>query len=175
MAAKAAKTDGEAKADDGATPAPRGRKKLLLIASGAVALLLAGGGAAAYCFGVFGGGAPASATSALATSASAPPAAPILWAAPDLVVTLNTSDRKSRYLKVRTTLELAHAEDVPRVEQLTPRIIDFCQIYLRELRPDELRGSAAIVRLREELLRRINLAIAPAVARNVYFTDIFIE
>ena len=42
---------------------------------------------------------------------------------------------------------------MPRIEAVMPRIVDNFQIYLRELRLEDLRGSAGIYRLREELLR----------------------
>lgn len=168
-AEKSPATDGT---KDGAASAKAGKKKLLLIGIGAAVLLL-GGGAGAYLAGLFGGAEPPPAE---ADQAAAAPTVPVTyWSAPDLVVTLNTNDRKPRYLKLRTTLELASPVDVAKVQEFTPRLVDLCQIYLRELRPDELRGSASIVRLREELLRRVNLAVAPVVVRNLYFTDIFIE
>jgi len=36
------------------------------------------------------------------------------------------------------------------------------QTYLRELRPSDLEGSAGLYRLKEELTRRVNVAIAPS-------------
>jgi flagellar FliL protein len=123
---------------------------------------------------VFGGEEQTSPEGANAAEA-AKPHEPTFWALSDMVVSLNAPDRKTRYLKIRTTLELASPNDVDAVAKMAPRIVDFCQTYLRELRPEELRGSVAIVRLREELLRRINLAVAPVTVRDVLFTDIFIE
>ena len=43
-----------------------------------------------------------------------------------------------------------------------PRLQDLFQTYLREMRPEELRGSAGTYRLREELIARANVAVAPA-------------
>lgn len=171
-ASKSPETEGVSEADV-APPAKSGKKKLMLIGIGA-AVLLIGGGAGAYFAGVFSGDTPP-ATADGEHAEAAPPVNPTYWSAPDLIVTLNANERKTRYLKLRTTLELASPDDVAKLEEFTPRLIDYCQIYLRELRPDELRGSAAIVRLREELLRRVNLAVAPVAVRNLYFTDIFIE
>jgi Flagellar basal body-associated protein len=171
---KTPQADG-ANANGEAAPPKSGKKKLVFIGIG-VAVLLIVGGAGAYFAGVFGEDAPPpEAEGEHVEAAPPPPAEPTYWSAPDLVVTLNTGERRTRYLKLRTTLELASPGDVAKVEEFTPRLVDYCQIYLRELRPEELRGSAAIVRLREDLLRRINLAVAPVVVRNVYFTDIFVE
>ena len=178
MAAKATpEAEAVTASEDGTPAAAASKKKRLFIGIGVGVMLLIGGGSGAYFTGLFGGTETPSAAEAGTADAAAQPTSvkPTLWSAPDLVVTLNTGERKSRYLKLRTTLELASADDVAKMEAFTPRLIDYCQIYLRELRPDELRGSAAIVRLREELLRRVNLAVAPVSVRNIYFTDIFIE
>ena len=42
-----------------------------------------------------------------------------------------------------------------------PRITDMFQTYLRELRSTDLNGSVGMFRLKEELTRRVNAAIAP--------------
>jgi flagellar FliL protein len=153
-----------------------GRKKLVLIVAAAVLLLAAA--AAAFFLGLFGGdaepaAAPAAGDAAAAAGGPAPP--PVFHALPDLVVTLNTGDRKTRYLKAHVVVELAAAADQAQIDLMAPRILDYCQIFLRELRPDELRGSAAIVRMREELLKRINAAVAPVTVRDVLFAELYIE
>ncbi len=47
--------------------------------------------------------------------------------------------------------------------------------YMREMRPDELRGSAGTYRLREELIARANTAAAPAKVSDVLFTQMLIQ
>ena len=42
-----------------------------------------------------------------------------------------------------------------------PRLLDLFQTHLREMRPEELRGSAGTQRRREELVARPNIAVAP--------------
>lgn len=169
--------DGDGSDGDAAAGKGGGKKKLIIIGALAV-VLLAGGGAAAYVMGLFGGGGEPAAAHGDGhgdDGHGGPPAAPVFYALPDLVVTLNSGERKTRYLKAHVILELARAEDQAQIELMTPRILDFCQIFLRELRPDELRGSAAIVRMREELLKRINAAVAPVAVRAVLFTDLLVE
>jgi flagellar FliL protein len=56
-----------------------------------------------------------------------------------------------------------------------PRIEDTFQVYMRELRPSDLAGSAGLYRLREELLRRVNVAIHPARAEAVLFKDVIVQ
>ncbi|MFO1127545.1 MAG: flagellar basal body-associated FliL family protein [Rhodospirillales bacterium] len=150
-----------------------GRRKLLMIiaAAAAVVALLGGSGAALYFFGLIGGHGDGD-EAAAATATNAPPS---FYALPDLVVTLNAGERRTRYLKARVSLELSAAQDASRVERVEPRIVDYCQTYLRELRPDELRGTAAIVRMRDELLKRVNAAVAPVTVREILFTDLMVE
>jgi flagellar FliL protein len=76
---------------------------------------------------------------------------------------------------VKISLQLTDAGDQPRIERQLPRIIDYCQVYLRELRLEELRGSAGTARLREELLRRISAAVAPVLVSDVLFGEIFVQ
>jgi flagellar protein FliL len=101
--------------------------------------------------------------------------APVFYALPDLLVSLNTGERRSTFLRVEVNLQLQNAEDQPRIERLLPRVMDYCQVYLRELRLDELRGSAGTTRLREELLRRISTAAAPIQVTDVLFSEIFVQ
>lgn len=157
-----------------------GRARLLMFAAGGVLLLLLAGGGA-YAFGMLDGmiastfGTSANAASADAAITGDSPAAITFYDLPDLVVSLNTNERKSTFLKVRITLELGDPAAAAAVERLLPRIIDHCQVYLRELRPDDLRGSAGTLRLREELRRRIAASIAPATIRDVLFVDLLVQ
>ena len=78
-------------------------------------------------------------------------------------------------LKARLTLELVEGDDLDRLNQFQPRIIDILQVYLRELRIDDLRGSQGMIILREELLARTNEAVTPVEVANVLFNDILIQ
>ena len=46
---------------------------------------------------------------------------------------------------------------------------------MRELRVNDLEGSAGLYRLREELLRRVNVAVYPAKIDAVLFKDIVVQ
>ncbi len=53
--------------------------------------------------------------------------------------------------------------------------MDNFQVYLRELRIEDLKGSAGMYRLREELLTRVNAAIAPAKVHDVLFKEMLVQ
>jgi flagellar FliL protein len=147
-----------------------GRARTLIIAAGAAALL-AVGALVAYLTGALDGvfaGEPAA-------ESAATPSPIVVYELPDLVVSLNTNERQSTFLKVKISLELPDQAAIAAVERVMPRIIDHCQVYLRELRPDDLRGSAGTLRLRQELRRRIAIAVAPAEIRDVLFVELLVQ
>jgi flagellar FliL protein len=149
-----------------------GKRRLLLIAAGALVVVL-GAGVGGYFSGLLdgllGGGAVE------ATDAQPVASPPVFYALPEILVSLNTGERRSTFLKANISLELAQADDQAHVERLLPRIIDYCHVYLRELRADEVKGSAGTFRLREELLRRISAAVAPIPVRDVLFNELFVQ
>ena len=53
-----------------------------------------------------------------------------------------------------------------------PLVIDRFQPFLRELRPDDLSGSAASCRVKEELLVRSNQALGDGSVRDVLIQDL---
>lgn len=155
-------------------------KKLLLIV--VIPLLLIGGGVGAYFAGVFDGMLAGDEETAeeshddhseegehgAATAAA-------FVKIPDMIVNLSSNDGQPRYLRLSVQLELETEIDVAAVEQVMPRVIDQFQTYLRELRVQDLRGSAGIYRLQMELLSRVNAAAYPVEVQDVLFQEILIQ
>lgn len=139
-------------------------------------LILIGAGAGLYVTGVFerlmGGDAAPEEVAEPQIDFTAPGH---FFNLPDIIVNLNSGGARQSFLKLSVSLELNSAEDVPHVEQVMPRIIDNFQVYLRELSVDDLRGSAGLYRLREELLRRVNQGARPAVVRDVLFREMLVQ
>ncbi|MDX2145620.1 MAG: flagellar basal body-associated FliL family protein [Rhodospirillaceae bacterium] len=94
---------------------------------------------------------------------------------PEMLVNLNTPGRKRNFLKIRVTLELANEADINRIELVLPRIVDSTQVYLRELRLEDLQGAAGVYRLREELLSRVNVAVRPTQVKDVLFKEMIVQ
>ena len=94
---------------------------------------------------------------------------------PEMLVNLNSSGRRTNFLKINISLELEEESDIKNLELLMPRIVDGFQIYLRELRVDDLRGSAGMYRLREDLLRRINEVAKPIRINDILFKEMLIQ
>ena len=161
--------------DDGESSS--GGKKKLLIIIGAVILLLIGGGAAAYFTGLLDPllGNAEEAGEGGAGQAGGVDGAAVFLDLDEMIVNLSTSGRRQSLLKIKIALELASQSDLERVEASMPRVIDNFQTYLRELRTDDLSGSAGIYRLREELLTRINVAVQPAKVNAILFKEMLIQ
>lgn len=94
---------------------------------------------------------------------------------PQMLVNFSTNDGQPAYLKLKVTLEAPDEEVAYAVEPELPRIMDQFQGFLRELRMDDISGSAGTARLRLELLRRVNLAIAPAQMNAVLIEEMLVQ
>ncbi|HYD30402.1 MAG TPA: flagellar basal body-associated FliL family protein [Azospirillaceae bacterium] len=104
-----------------------------------------------------------------------PHAAPVFFDVPEMLVNLNSTGRRPTFLKISVALQLTRPEDVPELQKTMPRVIDNFQVYLRELRLEDLRGSAGIYRLREELLRRVTAAAYPVKIKDVLFKEMLVQ
>ena len=162
--------DTDDKEDSAAEPAPapkKSKKKLIIIAAGAVLLLIVGGGATWFFF--FRGHGEE-------LHAEAAPKAPIFLDVPEVLVNLvGAPGERIQYLKVKVVLEVREEKQVETIKPTMPRVSDIFQTYMRELRPADLNGSAGLFRLKEELTRRVNVAIAPSQVNAVLFKEVVIQ
>ena len=165
---EAVSAEGEAEAKGG------GKKKLIMIVGGALGLLLVAG-AGLYFTGMLDS-LMGKKKEAAAAEAAPPPKPLVFFDLPDFLVNLNSGGaKKASFLKLSVSLELEKQEDTARLQAVMPRIVDNFQIYLRELRIDDLRGSGGIYRLREELLARVNAAVAPVKVNDVLFKEMLVQ
>ena len=169
-AADQPKTD-EAPSPPEATSEKGGRRKLILLAAPVVLVGVVGSGL--WFTGILPrllglGHNPEKAE-------AAKPLAPIYVDLPEMIVNLNSNPKRPNYVKLVARLEVGRQEDVDRLKLVMPRLQDLFQTYIREMRPEELRGSAGTYRLREELIGRANVAAAPARVADVLFTQMVIQ
>jgi flagellar FliL protein len=161
------------KADDAPEPEskPAGGKRRLIMLAAPVVLLGVGAGL------WFGGILPRllGMHHPEATAESAKPTAPIYVDLPEMIANLNSNPQRPNYVKLTVRLEVTSKEDVERLKAAMPRLQDLFMTYIREMRPQELRGSAGTYRLREELIARANLAAAPARITDVLFTQMLVQ
>ncbi len=162
--------------DDMAAAPAKGKKKLLIIII-VVLLLVLGGLAGAYFTGLLD---PVLATivgeqKTAGETVEGETGPSVFYELPSLTVNLNTGGRKARFIKIQVSLELELEADKPKVEAVIARVMDNFNVYLRELRIEDLDGSAGMYRLREELLTRIRAAVAPVKVRDILFKEMLIQ
>ena len=105
-----------------------------------------------------------------------PPKPPSFVEVPDMLVNLVTGPgERVQYLKVKVVLEVKEEKQIEEIKPTMPRVTDVFQTYLRELRPSDLNGSAGLFRLKEELTRRVNAAVAPVKVSAVLFKEVVVQ
>ena len=151
--------------------------KMKLIVAAALLVVFGSGGGAYYFLG--GTSEDAEEIAAAENVKTAAPNLPAEQAAffdvPDIIVNIQTPDSTPAYLKLSVALELEKVEAKAAIEPVLPRVIDQFQTYLRELRVEDVRGSTGVMRLKEELLRRVNLAVAPTPVRDVLLKEMIVQ
>jgi flagellar FliL protein len=174
--AEAAAIEGEIVAEAGKPP--RFSKKQKIIAGVVLLLLLIGGGVAAWLLMGSNGEKPEAAAEAEKAAehgggeGEGEAAGEAYVEVPAMIVNLRSADGAPRLIKLRLMLVPANAAAGAGITARLPVIIDSFQPFLRELRPEDLAGSAAIFRIKEELLARANTATSPGSVKDVLIQDL---
>jgi flagellar protein FliL len=152
-----------------AVPAPKGKLKLIIAV---VAVLAIAGGGATWFFFFRQHGEEGHAHA----EAVAPVKPPAYVEVPDMLVNLiGLPGERVQYLKAKIVLEVKEEKQVEAIKPSLPRVTDIFQTYLRELRPSDLNGSAGLFRLKEDLTRRVNAAVAPNQVSAVLFKEVVVQ
>jgi flagellar FliL protein len=162
--------EGEAAPDGGGSGG--GKKKLIIIVAAVVVLAAAGGGG--WFFFLKKPSAEAIAAAELAKAAKKPAA---FVEMKDMMIGISNGGTQERQpiMKIKVVLEIADAKVSEDIKPLLPRVEDAFQVFMRELRPADLEGSAGMYRLKEELLRRVNVTVYPAKIDAVLFKELLVQ
>lgn len=190
-----------AEGDEG--PPAKKKPPLLFIVIPAALVVLGGGGAAAFFLmkpkpaeaagehgaekkaedhgkkdekkgGGHGGGGAGEADPAAGKIAAGPDGV-TFYTLPDMIVNIQSADGRPTYLKLKLTLEMKDANLATHLQGEAPRMQDMFQGFLRELRPEDLAGSAGSYQLRAEILRRVNLIAAPGKVDAVLIEEMLVQ
>lgn len=156
--------------EDGGEEGPVKRKlsgKVLVLYVVLPLIVLIGAGVGVYMSGLLGGDDKAHEEVPVVV-------APVFYDLPDFLVNLS-GDAPQHFLKMKVTLQITDAEAAKRLDAELPRVLDAFQIFLRELRPEDIQGSAGMLRVKEELLRRINLAVQPPLVTDILFREVIVQ
>jgi flagellar FliL protein len=167
---------------EGAKPAtPKSKKKLIIIGAAAGVLLLGGGGGAAMMLS--GGSAKAEAAAEGHEEAAAESESgghgdaegkgkEAFVDVPAMVVNLRSPDGASRFLKIHFMIVPGPKGSAETLKDKLPLILDAYQPFLRELRPEDLAGSAAVFRIKEEMLVRATEVAGPGMVKDILIQDL---
>jgi flagellar FliL protein len=159
----------EAEVAEGAEAAAAGKKRLslkLLGIAGAVLVLIAA--AATYFFVIAGSDSHSGRNLAEMHET-------FIFNLPPMTVNLNSDGEGEQFMKLTVALEVASEEVMADIQPRMAKVVDAFQVYLRELRKSDLEGSAGIYRLKEELQRRVNVAIYPSQVESILFKEILVQ
>lgn len=203
-AALPAVQDGAAGADGDAAAAKKKKLPLLFIIAPVALLVLGGGGAAAFFMmkpkpaeahgaaaeqghgaekaekkeekdgGHGGGGKEGEADPSLGVIAAGPDGV-TFYTLPDMVMNIQSADSRPTFLKLKLTLEMRDAAVATHLQEEMPRLQDMFTGFVRELRPEDLSGSAGTYQLRAEILRRVNMIAAPGKVDAVLIEEMLVQ
>jgi len=94
---------------------------------------------------------------------------------PDMVMNIQSGEGRPTFLKLKLTLEMHDAAVATHLQQEMPRLQDMFTGFIRELRPEDLSGSAGTYQLRAEILRRVNLIAAPGKVDAVLIEEMLVQ
>lgn len=160
----------EAEAPQDAEPAKKSKLPLII---GLVLFLVMGGGG---FFAVYSGMILAPPDPAGAHAEPEEPEQPddfAFVAVPSVTISLgNPADNK--HLRFTAQLEVAKAR-AAKVEELMPRILDVLNGYMRALEETDLQQPDALVRLRSQMLRRIQMVTGQGYVRDLLVTEFVLD
>ncbi|MEP9359772.1 flagellar basal body-associated FliL family protein [Sphingomonas sp. KR3-1] len=160
---------------------PKSKKKLIIIIGAAAGVLLLGGGGGA-AFMLTGSSAKAeSAKDAHAEKKDEKKAEGGEGAAagkdafldvPAFMVNLRSPDGQARFLKLHFMIVPADGVAVDDLKEKLPLVLDAYQPFLRELRPEDLAGSAAVFRIKEEMMVRATATLGDGQVKDILIQDL---
>jgi len=182
----------EGEEGEGVKPKKKLSMKMMLIAGAGALVVLGGGGTAGFIFlkpkpeaaGKAGAKKPPAKKGKeekgkkddkAAGQVREGPDGVLFYTMPEVVVNMQAADGRPTFLKLKLTLELPDQATVDALDPNMPRLQDMFQAFLRELRPEDLSGSQGSYQLRMEILRRVNLVIAPSKANAVLIEEMLIN
>ncbi|QDC08367.1 flagellar basal body-associated FliL family protein [Oceanicola sp. D3] len=169
-----AEEDGAAEAGE-AGEAPKKKSKLPLLLG--MILMLAGGGGAFFATfsGMLGGGGEeAHEESGGEDMAEAEPLEPVAFVPLDPIIIAMRTEGRAAHLRFRAELEVA-PDKQEEVTLLMPRILDVLNTYLRAVEVSEIERPSALMTLRAQMLRRIQIVTGEGRVRDLLVTEFVVN
>ncbi|MGH1369719.1 MAG: flagellar basal body-associated FliL family protein [Maritimibacter sp.] len=159
--------DEEKPDDEGAEEAPKKKGKKGLVIGFVLALILGGGGFFAVYSGMI---LEAAEEEVVQEEVEADPLEPVAFVPLEpLVVSLGPNARL-KYLKFQAQLEVTPSQEAD-VAKLVPRVMDVLNSYLRAVDVKDLEDPLALISLRAQMLRRIQLVTGEGRVRDLLIME----
>jgi len=167
--------------DDGESGPPKKKvsgKKLILFILLPI-ILLGGAGAAVFMLGLLDpllGVEQAEEEEAVEEEVVAEVVPPgVFYEMEEMTVSLSGTGNRRNFLVVGVQIEMEDDAGVARIEAERPRLVSEFNIFLRELRVEELNGSEGAYLVREELYRRASQVLSPTPVRNLLLEKLLVQ
>ena len=93
----------------------------------------------------------------------------------EIIVTLRSNSKKSRYLRININLEVQNQMAAEIVTKRLPQLRDIVIMVLSDRTADDLSHPEGKKGLRDEVFRRIDERMPPGILMNVYFSDLVVQ
>lgn len=155
---------------EGEEEEPKKKSKKPLLIGLVLALLLGGGGFFAVYSGMILGSDDSHAPDEMAADSEVEPLAPVAFIPIDpLIISLGT-DSSTRHLRFRAELEVEPSYE-EEVTSLLPRVLDVLNSYLRAVEMSDIENPSALINLRAQMLRRIQLVTGEGRVRDLLIME----
>lgn len=152
---------------------PAKGSKLVLILSLVLALLGGGGGFFAIYSGLLF--APEEAHDAAESEETVPePLADVGFVKIEPILISFPQGAIARHLRFSAHLEVPSGH-LKEVESVLPRVVDVLNGYLRALEPKDFEHPAALIRLRAQMLRRVQIVTGPGRVRDLLIAEFILN
>lgn len=159
--------------EDPIAPKEPNKKKLIIIGAVVGTLLLAGGGYALLGAGSTADGhEDASAEKGASEGDHDDEGGAKFVDVPPMVINLRSADGATRFIKLHFMLVPGPKGSEERLKEQLPLLLDAYQPFLRELRTEDLAGSAAVFRIKEEMLVRAANVLGVDQVKDVLIQDL---
>ena len=165
--------DEEAAAEGGEDGAPKRKKSKLPLILGVILMLGGGGGAFfAVSTGMIGGGGHAE--EGHEEMAEAAPLEPVAFVPLDPIIIAVRSEGRAAHLRFKAELEVQPGRQ-EEVSVLMPRILDVLNTYLRAVDVGEMERPSALLSLRAQMLRRIQIVTGEGRVKDLLVTEFVVN
>ncbi len=149
---------------------PKKKGKLGLLVGLVLAVVLGGGGFYAVYSGMVLGSAAETADASHDDATIMDELAPVAFVPLDPLVISIGRGSTARHLRFRAELEVTPGAEAD-VTQLTPRVMDVLNSYLRAIEVADLEDPSALIGLRAQMLRRIQLVAGDGRVRDLLIME----